>query len=356
MQGRIGASVKIFLPTRLNRPTRCYFLQEEIFILIDTKTVETARNTDMIVFLGKHNGFSFVRRGDAYRCVQHPSLAVKADRLSWYWHSRGIGGYGVLDYLMKVEHLPFREAVAAVSGVRQAAAAVVTAMTKDRPEPAKSLILPEKAGMPLRLYDYLCLRRGIDGGIVSELIQKGMLYEDRRGNIVFVGFDEHGRARFASLRGTYGDAQFRMDCAGSDKRYGFHMACPASERLYLFESPIDAMSHASLEIAATGDAGAWRRHSRLSLAGTSGTALPFFLNQHPAVNDLVLCLDNDPAGREASGVLAREYTEKGFQTRLELPHGKDFNDDLTTFLMKKRLHKRALLKHKGVHAPGRNDR
>jgi hypothetical protein len=305
----------------------------------------------MIIFLGKHNGFSFVRRGDAYRCVQHPSLAVKGDRLSWYWHSRGIGGYGALDYLMKVEHMPFREAVAAVSGVRPAA---MTAVSADRPEPARPLILPEKAVMPLRLYNYLCRRRGIDGGIVSELIQKGSLYEDRRGNVVFVGFDEHGRARFASLRGTYGDGQFRMDCAGSDKRYGFHMACPASERLYLFESPIDAMSHASLEIAATGDAGAWRRHSRLSLAGTSGVALPFFLNQHPAVNDLVLCLDNDPAGREASGVLAREYAEKGLQTRIELPQGKDINEDLTAFLTKQRQQKRAnLLNQKGAHAPGR---
>jgi hypothetical protein len=45
-----------------------------------------------------------------------------------------------------------------------------------------------------------------------------------------------------------------MDCAGSDKRYGFNMATSgASDRLYIFESAIDAMSHGSLANATTGD-------------------------------------------------------------------------------------------------------
>ena len=73
--------------------------------------------------------------------------------------------------------------------------------------------------------------------IIQMLIQKEKLYEDKRNNVVFGGFDEQGKARFASLRGTHGD--FRMDCAGSDKRYGFNMAAyMPSERLYIFESPM----------------------------------------------------------------------------------------------------------------------
>jgi len=161
------------------------------------------------------------------------------------------------------------------------------------------------------LYDYLCKRRGIDGDIVNTLIQKEMLYENRRENVVFVGYDEHNKARFACLRGTHGDCQFRGDCAGSDKRYGFSVAaCAPSERLYLYESAIDLMSHASLENADTGDTGAWKRHNRLSLAGTSDTAIPFFLNQHKAVKELVFCLDNDPAGREATAIMARKYAAK----------------------------------------------
>jgi hypothetical protein len=299
--------------------------------MIDKQKVVQARNTDIIAFLEKRNGFTFAHRGSAYRCRQHPSLAVKDDRLSWYWHSQGTGGHGAIDYLMQMERLPFRQAVEAVAGIDT----VTVGLQQESVQP-KKLFLPEKKWNSLRLYEYLCQKRGIDSDIVNTLMQEGKLYEDKRGNVVFAGFDEQGTARFASLRGTHSDGAFRMDCAGSDKRYSFNMAAnKPSERLYVFESPIDAMSSASLEKAVTGDADAWKMHSRLSLAGTSDVALPFFLNQHSSVHELVFCLDNDPAGREASVALARKYCEKGFHTRIELPMRKDFNEDLATFLSEK---------------------
>ena len=142
-------------------------------------------------------------------------------------------------------------------------------------------------------------------------MQKEKLYEDRRGNVVFVGHDEQGAARFASVRSTYSD--FRGDCMGSDKRYGFNVAASApSERLYLFESAIDLMSHASLENANMSDAGAWKRSNRLSLAGTTDMAMLFFLNQHKTVKDLVFCLDSDPVGRNATLDLMWKYSGKGY--------------------------------------------
>ena len=312
--------------------------------MIDTKTVEQARNADMIVFFEQRCGFTFAYRGGVYRCEQHQSLAVKNDRISWYWHSKGIGGHGAIDYLIKLEGLSFRQAVEAVSGIAPA-----TPPPQREAEPPKTLILPQKVGTPLRLYDYLCGQRCIDGGLVNALLGEEKLYEDRRGNVVFVGYDEQHKARFASLRGTRAGRPFRMDCAGSDKRYGFHMAaCGASGRLYLFESPIDAMSHASLAIAATGGGDAWKQHSRLSLAGTSDTALPFFLNQHPAVRELVFCLDNDAPGREAAAAMVRKYAAKGYDMRIELPTGKDFNVDLQARVKQIRAEKQPKSSHRDV--------
>jgi hypothetical protein len=291
-----------------------YQFKELIIIRIDSSLVEQVRNTDMLVFLENRYGFTFAHHGGAYRCRQHPSLAVKNDGLSWYWHSKGIGGHGAIDYLMKIEAMPFRQAVESVMHIH--AAPIRAERQQD-----KRLILPEKAGIPLRLYDYLCNRRGIDAEIVNALLDDGNIYEDKRSNVVFVGFDEQSAARFASLRGTYGDQQFRMDCAGSDKRYGFHMTYAQSERLYIFESPIDAMSHASF-------ADEWRRDNRLSLAGTSDTALPKYLESHPQTTEIVLCLDNDQPGREASIAIARKYAGQGYRTRIELPSAKDYNEDL----------------------------
>jgi hypothetical protein len=314
-------------------------------MMIDNMIIERMRNVDVVAFLEKYNGFTFAHRGGAFRCEQHPSLAVKNDRLSWYWHSQGIGGHGALDYLVKAENMAFRDAVGVITGATPPTAPARVNLTRSA-EPPKALVLPEKAGIPLKLYDYLCKKRGIDGDIVNTLLQEEKLYEDRRGNVVFVGNDEQGTARFASLRGTYGD--FRGDCPGSDKLYGINMASPDSDQLYVFESPIDAMSHGSMDNAFRGNKDAWKRINRLSLAGTSDTALPFFLNQHKEVKEIVLCLDNDPAGREAAIFLMRKYAEKGYFARIEPPMGKDFNEDLTAFLTQEKAQKRTKSSHRDV--------
>ena len=102
-------------------------------MLIDKNIVEQARNADIIAFLEKYHGFTFAHRGGAYRCQQHTSLAIKADRLSWYWHSKGLGGFGALDYLVKAENMAFREAVEVVTGI----APVTAAPRHETPPPPK---------------------------------------------------------------------------------------------------------------------------------------------------------------------------------------------------------------------------
>ena len=125
--------------------------------MIDKTIIEQARNTDIIAFLEQHCGFTFVQYGGAYRCNQHKSLAVKADRRSWYWHSKGVGGFGVLDYLIKVENMPFREAVETVTDITP-----TTAPPRFEAPKPKVLVLPERAGVQLKLYEYLCNNRCVD--------------------------------------------------------------------------------------------------------------------------------------------------------------------------------------------------
>ena len=232
------------------------------FILIDLNTIEQIRNTDIIEYFEKYNNFTFAHQNNAYRCCQHPSLAVKDNRLSWYWHSKNIGGYGVLDYLIKIERLNFLDAVEKVSGSN-----INFIQNPISTQPQKSLFLPEKATIAYRrLYAYLCKTRGIDSHIISTLIHEKKIYEDKRGNIVFVGYDENSIAKFACLRGTYTDTQFRMDCAGSDKKYSFNMTYSDSEKLYIFEAPIDALAHATLENIIAGNKNAWLNDNRISSA------------------------------------------------------------------------------------------
>jgi len=291
-------------------------------MLIEMETILQARSADLIDFLQKRCGYTFTAKGGAYRCKQHPSLAVKGDRLSWFWHSKGVGGRGVLDYLTKIENMTFREAVETVTGV----APVTAPLYQEEPQ-QQTLILPEKAGIPLRLYGYLCVKRGIYRGIVDTLLHEGKIYEDRRGNVVFVAHDEQGAPRFASVRGT-NDYVYRVDCNGSDKRYGFNMTYSQSPRLYLYESPIDAMSAATLHCISLGDMDAWRQRNRISLAGTSDTALPKYLETHPHVKDLIFSLDNDDPGREASESLMMKYSKEGYNSCISQPINKDYSEDL----------------------------
>ena len=89
-----------------------------------------------------------------------------------------------------------------------------------------------------------------------------------------------------------------------------------------------------------GDKTAWEYDRRLSLAGTSDTAMPFFLNQHKTVKKIVFCLDNDSPGRVAANVMQRIYADKGYHTRVELPRGKDYNEDLQAVRAQIRAEKR----------------
>lgn len=297
--------------------------------MIDKTNIDKARNMDLLDFLERYKSFYFRRVGGEYRCAEHTSLAVKSDRLSWYWHSKGIGGYGAIDFLMKIDSYDFKGALQLLAD--EPTAAPLQPLSPPTAATQRDFILPEKAKSNRRAYAYLNVTRGIDSHIIKELFQKEYIYEDTKGNAVFVGYDEQGRPRYATLRGTYTNKAFRMDCVGSDKRYGFCMD-GSSSRLYIFESAIDCVSHAALENRIQGSTGAYRADNRLSLGGTSGLALTHYLQRHTHITELVFCLDNDDTGRKRAVALAREYVAKGYYTRLELPTLKDYNEVLLDYL------------------------
>ncbi|MFI3249400.1 MAG: toprim domain-containing protein [Eubacteriales bacterium] len=136
------------------------------------------------------------------------------------------------------------------------------------------------------------------------------------------------------MRGTYPQKPYRKDCFGSDKSYSFHLTCGSPTRLYVLESPIDCLSHASLENLMAQNPLGYQKDGRLSLGGVSAKALEGYLKRFPSISEIVMCLDNDDAGRESSIKLAREFVNRGYRTRIELPTYKDYNEDLLNFLHK----------------------
>lgn len=257
-----------------------------------------AKEWDLLTYLQSYEPQELKKCGiSEYRTVTHDSLKISNGR--WHWHSRGIGGRTALDYLMKVRGMDFVSAVETLCGERGAAVR--------KPEPAEQgqkphriFSLPEANQCGTAVVSYL-QRRGIDADIISCCIGKGLLYESRQyRNCVFVGRDVSGKARCACLRGTYGT--FKMDVHGSDKRYSFSISAVGdsfadtdrnSPYLVVAESPIDVLSIATLLKMQGED---WTKYHYLSLGGTAPLALITFLQEHPAVTHVSLCLDNDTAG------------------------------------------------------------
>lgn len=177
--------------------------------------------------------------------------------------------------------------------------------------------------------------RGIHYDLIGACMRDGTLYESRRyHNCVFVGRDIKGCARFACLRGTRDG--FRIDVKGSDKRYNFSLlaADPTCPRLAVAESPIDALSLATL-VKLAGDN--WQDSHYLSLGGTAPRAMLQFLHDHPHVTQVSLCLDNDKAGMvgmERLEAAIREDPELSQRVKLiyhnppPAEHGKDYNEFL----------------------------
>ena len=114
-------------------------------------------------------------------------------------------------------------------------------------------------------------------------------------NAVFVGSDEYGTARHAHKRSLYTQGNsFRRNVEGGDPRCSFHWF-GNSGRLYVFEAPIDLLAFLTLYPEA------WREHSYVALCGTSEQAMLWMLEKDPRLQRVVLCLDHDAAGIEATG-------------------------------------------------------
>ena len=180
------------------------------------------------------------------------------------------------------------------------------------------------------LRNYLCQVRCIDPRIVSFFIQEGVLYETRGNHhIAFVGRDRDARVRNIQLRGTDdSNGKYRKNVKGSDLSFGFcHQG--VTNRVYVFEAPIDLMSFLTLYPKD------WERHSYVALGGVSKNALERMLADNEHIDTVVLCLDNDDAGRKACRRITEEMeTIEGIRLRRLLPIHKDWNEDLVALAEK----------------------
>lgn len=148
--------------------------------------------------------------------------------------------------------------------------------------------------------------------------------------VVSTGKNAQGEISYAAFRIASTNYRFRGEVAGSDKASGFLIESEGmNDCVYVFESFIDAMSHANLYNIKYGNKDAWKLHNRLALGGTADTALMELLKRKPNIRNICLCLDNDSAGRTAAKEIAQKLRGMGYTNVYErYPNEKDYNDEL----------------------------
>lgn len=279
-----------------------------------------AMKWDLLSYLQAYEPDNLKRHGaNEYRTRDHDSLTISNGK--WHWHSRGFGGKNALDYLVKVRGMDEQEAIELLCS---GAAPPPSAVHKKQGKPQRSVFqLPEAHQDNEKAVAYL-LSRGIDNRVIQYCLATNVLYESAgKHNCVFVGFDDYHVPRFACMRSTSGD--FKGDAAGSDKQYGFTIPLNTEGRdcLFVCESPIDALSLATMR------RGGKYKDVYLSLGGTSKLAVVQFIQTHPQIHSIYLCLDNDPAGEKAMKEINTALIRMGRTVQIAPPvRSKDYNERL----------------------------
>ncbi len=254
---------------------------------------------------------------------------------NWYRHSDGAKGFPI-DLVMDVLQCDKDYAMDFIArnvlnGIQQLSLYSPPKRTVKEESPVEFKV-PEHDIKPSRVFAYLIKTRGIDKEIVGTLIQKKMIAEDaQKHNCLFFGRDENGEIKSCAVRGTSSYVQFRGEVAGGDKSCSFAMKGTGAA-LRLFESPIDAMSHATFSKLLGKD---WTADHRLSTNGCGYQSVFKYLEQHPDIRSVVISFDNDDAGkkgaRETAAKIARDFPDRDLRVSTVLPRDKDWNEELQEF-------------------------
>ena len=224
--------------------------------------IKAARSIDLLTYLQTYEPTELIHvRGDTYCTREHDSLKISNGK--WMWWSRGFGGTSALDYLVKVKGMQFTDAMKILIDNSEDFQNVTPKIcSKDNRNAERKLLLPEKSETNREVIKYLT-GRGIDRDLIDACIHRGVLFESLPyHNCVFVGFDEHGIAKYASYRST-NELRLMGEAAGSDKRYSFRTNADG-RNLHVFESAIDLLSYMTVIHEQTGR---WIADPMISLGG-----------------------------------------------------------------------------------------
>ncbi|WP_313232609.1 DUF3991 and toprim domain-containing protein [Tissierella praeacuta] len=290
---------------------------------------QRANEIDLVNFL-EMQGEKLLRSGREKRLDSDRSITVRGNR--WYDHSNGEGGLAI-DFVQYFYGMSFPDAVTFLLGGGYGE--TYKRAEDNKKEYRKPFALPNKNINMRRVFAYLIKKRHIDRDIISFFAKEKLIYEScelskdktkEYHNAVFVGFDENGIPRHAHKQGIYTKGkQFKGNVDSSNPCYSFNYIGKGN-RLYVFEAPIDMLSFITIYQKD------WQIHSYISLCGVSEQAMLKMLEINPHLDHVVVCLDHDKAGIEASEKFYDILADRKIKCDKLMSKYKDWNEDLKASL------------------------
>jgi len=284
------------------------------FVPFTPQQLHDAKHADLAAFL-EAQGEQLKRSGSELEWVDH-HVTIRGH--TWFDQYDHKGGTAI-DFVKKYFDASFQDAVQMLLGQNVAA---VPVEPHQRQREREAFALPPKNENMRRVYAYLLKQRCIDRKVLDHFVHQKMIYEsDKFHNAVFVGTDEDGSPKHAHKRSTASNKGWRQNQAGSEAAYAFHHI-GTSGTIYVFEAPIDALSFISMYQKD------WQQHSYVALCGVSSEAIMHQLSAHENLREVVLCLDNDEAGQQATERITQALQDKGYSVSTLTPADKDWNQTL----------------------------
>ena len=304
--------------------------------------LEPLKNID-VVELAERMGFE----RDKYdrKAYKRGDLKVSIDERTGRFNSfidQNVHGRGTIDFIIKTENKDFRGAIEFLSNEYS-----TTTATKPKPnfsfqreniqqaqakqeepekiEPEKKILeLPTKAENTEKLKKYLFGKRKINEKLVDRLISGNMIYQDVKGNVVFLSRDLTGKEiTGAELK----NESFKGLAKGSNRNNGSFQILTTGEgdkKLVITESAIDAISYFGL-----------KKPLNTAIVSTSGV-IPYmtkFVDDYISKNNVKtvkIAYDNDVAGITNAEALKADIEKKYPDIQIEIvkSKAKDWNEDL----------------------------
>ncbi len=282
---------------------------------ITKEQIECARSANLAEYFQSHGYDCELKKGELH-IKGYGGFFVNVNTNQWTCFSENKGGSNAVNCLTEMLGMDFKTAVKELAG--NAVSYTPKHETNSFSAQKKEIVLPEKADNMKKVFAYLCKTRKINSEIVSQLAHDKLLYQDVRGNAVFVHRDKNGKIVGAEIQGTNSEKRYKGVAQGTSESV-FALKIGEPKKAYVFESAIDLMSFKQLA-----NPDKIQNSVLVSMAGLKPNSLRSLAE---AGVKMYSCVDNDEAGIKFNEVNGLTPCRK----ILEENGVKDYNELLQKF-------------------------